>query len=157
MNFHPARLNDLSDLLTIEKASFTQPWSEANFLSEINRLPQSLFVARHTMESPAIGYICFWPVADEFQMLNLAVHADFRRQGVGRNLVAFLLKKAQENQAAKVFLEVRPSNLAALELYRSLGFKVLYRRPGYYGKEGEDALVMEWSGRGGRDDGRMGR
>lgn len=146
MNFQPACLNDLSDLLTIEKASFTQPWSEAAFLSEINRLPPSLYVARLTLESPVTGYICFWPVADEFQMLNLAVHPDYRRQGVGRDLLSFLLTEAKAKKVSKVFLEVRPSNLVALELYRSLGFMVLYRRPGYYGQGGEDALVMEWDG-----------
>ncbi len=85
-------------------------------------------------------------MADEIQMLNLAVHPDYRRQGLGRQLMTFLLAQAEEKRVSKVLLEVRPSNQIAIALYHSLGFKILYRRPGYYEPEGEDALVMEWSG-----------
>lgn len=141
----PAHLDDLSDLLLIESASFVQPWSKADFLSELCKSPPSIYVARKDLESPVLGYICFWEVADEIQMLNLAVHPEYRRQGVGRTLLTFLLKQAQVKKATKVFLEVRPSNQAALALYRSLGFKALYRRPHYYPPEGEEALVMGWS------------
>jgi [ribosomal protein S18]-alanine N-acetyltransferase len=144
--FIPARVEDLTDLLTIESASFTQPWSKASFLSELKKTPPSLYVVRREPSACILGYICFWPVADEIQMLNLAIHPDYRRQGLGRLLVNFLLMQAEENRISKVFLEVRPSNLAAITLYRSLGFKILYRRPGYYEPEEEDALVMEWSG-----------
>lgn len=85
-------------------------------------------------------------MADEIQMLNLAVHPDYRRQGLGRQLVSFLLGQAEEKRKSKVLLEVRVSNQDAIALYRSLSFKVLYRRPGYYEPDGEDALVMEWTG-----------
>jgi [ribosomal protein S18]-alanine N-acetyltransferase len=84
-------------------------------------------------------------VADEIQILNLAVHPDYRRQGVGRHLMQFLLLHAQEKKVLSIFLEVRPSNRAAQALYRSLGFEVIHRRPGYYGPEGEDALVLQRS------------
>jgi ribosomal-protein-alanine N-acetyltransferase len=140
-----AHLDDLPDLLFIESSSFVQPWSKGDFLSELGKSLPSIFVARGDLESPVLGYICFWEVADEIQMLNLAVHPEYRRQGVGRTLLTFLLKQAQEKKATKVFLEVRPSNQAALALYRSLGFKALYRRPNYYPPEGEEALVMGWS------------
>jgi ribosomal-protein-alanine N-acetyltransferase len=60
--------------------------------------------------------------------------------------MTFLLLQAEEKRISKVLLEVRPSNQAAVALYRSLGFKILYQRPGYYEPDGEDALVMEWSG-----------
>ena len=89
-----------------------------------------------------MGYLCFWQVADEIQLLTLAVRPDCRRQGVGRRLMTFLFQKAREGKAHQVFLEVRPSNRKALALYHSLGFTVVYRRPGYYLPEGEDALVM---------------
>ncbi len=141
----PAHLDDLPGLLFIESFSFVQPWSKVDFLSELSKSPPSIFVARGDLKSPVLGYICFWEVADEVQMLNLAVHPEYRRQGVGRTLLTFLLKQAQEKKATKVFLEVRPSNQAALALYRSLGFKALYRRSNYYPPEGEEALVMEWS------------
>ena len=141
----PAQLDDLPDLLFIESSSFVQPWSKADFLSELCKSPPTIFVAREDLKSPALGYIGFWEVADEIQMLNLAVHPEYRRRGMGRTLLTFLLKQAEDKKATKVFLEVRPSNQAALALYRSQGFKVLYRRPNYYPPEGEEALVMEWS------------
>jgi [ribosomal protein S18]-alanine N-acetyltransferase len=140
----PAQLNDLPDLLIIEAASFVQPWSKANLLSELSKIPPTMYVTRSDPAGPILGYICFWLVADEIQMLNLAVHPAYRRQGLGRTLMTFLLTRAREEKALKVFLEVRPSNQAALGLYRSLGFEILYRRPRYYDSEGEDALVMEW-------------
>jgi ribosomal-protein-alanine N-acetyltransferase len=143
----PALVEDLPDLLAIESASFAQPWSKASFLSELRKAPPSLYVVRSEPSPCILGYICFWPVADEFQMLNFAVHPDYRRQGLGRHLLTFLLILAEEKRISTVLLEVRPSNQAALALYQSLGFKVLYRRPGYYEPEGEDALVMEWSGK----------
>ena len=142
----PALFEDLPGLLAIESASFVQPWLEADFLSELMKSPPNIYVIRRDSERPVLGYICSWPVADEFQLLNLAVHPDCRRQGLGRRLLTFLLTQAQEKRTPKVFLEVRPSNLAAMALYCALGFKILYRRPGYYAPSGEDALVMEWSG-----------
>ena len=145
MHLTPAHLDDLPDLLRIESASFSQPWSKADFLAELSKTTPSITVARRDRNSPVLGYLCFWEVAGEIQILNLAVAPDYRRQGVGRTLVNFLLKRAEEKKITKVFLEVRPSNQAALTLYHSLGFKLLYRRPDYYPPEGEDALVMEWS------------
>jgi [ribosomal protein S18]-alanine N-acetyltransferase len=141
----PAQLNDLPELLIIEAASFVQPWSKSNLLSELSKTPPTMYVTRRDPTGPILGYICFWLVADEIQMLNLAVHPTCRRQGLGRSLMTYLLNLAREQKALKVFLEVRASNQAALALYRSLGFETLYRRPRYYDSEGEDALVMECS------------
>lgn len=139
-------MDDLPDLLAIESASFAQPWTEASFLSELRRVPPSVYVLRRETSSPILGYICFWLVADEIQMLNLAVHPEYRGQGLGRRLMTLLFAQAQQKSLSKVVLEVRPSNQIAIALYHSLGFRILYRRPGYYEPEGEDALVMEWSG-----------
>ncbi len=141
----PAQVVDLPELLIIESASFIQPWSKAIFHFELSKSPSTIYVARRGPGTPVLGYICFWEVADEFQMLNLAVHPDHRRQGLGRTLLTILLKKAEGKKTSRVFLEVRPSNLTALALYRSVGFRILYRRPGYYPPEGEEALVMEWA------------
>ena len=146
MIFVPAFVDDLPDLLAIESASFAQPWTTVSFLSELRKVPPSLYVLRRETSACILGYICFWLVADEIQMLNLAVHPDYRRQGLGRQLMTLLFAQAEEKSVSKVLLEVRPSNQIAIALYHSLGFKILYRRPGYYEPEGEDALVMEWSG-----------
>ena len=145
MNLHSAQLDDLPDLLSIESASFVQPWSKTAFLYELSKTIPSLYVIRREPFTPILGYICFWVVADEIQLLNLAVHPDCRRLGLGRFLMNFLLEQAREKRELKVFLEVRSANQAAIALYNSLGFRVLYRRPGYYTPEKEDALVMEWT------------
>ncbi len=97
---------------------------------------------RPVPSEPLRGYICFWTVAGELQLINIAVHPGHRGAGVGRRLMQFLLQEARLREAEKVSLEVRPSNRAALGLYARLGFEVLYRRPRYYEPEGEDALVM---------------
>ncbi len=146
MIFVPALVEDLPDLLAIETAAFAYPWSKASFLSELKKNPPSIFVVRKEAAACVLGYICFWPVADEIQILNLAVHPNRCRQGLGRQLMTFLFLQAEEKKISKVFLEVRSSNQAAIALYRSFRFNVIYRRPGYYEPEGEDALVMEWSG-----------
>jgi ribosomal-protein-alanine N-acetyltransferase len=138
-------LGTLSDLLLIEKGSFVHPWTEGDFFSELSKSPPTIFVIGNGPTGSILGYICFWVIADEIQILNLAVHPASRRQGLGRRLLTFLLALAREKKVLKVFLEVRPSNQEALDLYRSLGFETLYRRPHYYEADGEDALVLAWS------------
>jgi len=132
----------LNDLLAIEQASFPNPWSETSFLDEFEKSPPSLYVARENKNKILVGYICFWLVADEIHLLNLAVRPEYRHKGVGRRLMQFLLKQAGINKVQSIFLEVRPSNTLAQNLYHSLGFKIAYRRKGYYRQEGEDALIM---------------
>ncbi len=92
-----------------------------------------------------MGYICFWTMPGEIQLLNLAVHPDFRRKGVGRFLLGTLLDQARAGKKTRVYLEVRPSNAAALALYLSQGFRVIGARPDYYPPEGEEAWILEWS------------
>lgn len=138
----PARRRDLPEILAIERLSFSQPWTRAMFLEELAKMPPTLYVYRPVPSEPLRGYICFWTVAGELQLVNIAVHPEHRGAGVGWRLMEFLLEEARRRQAEKIFLEVRPSNAPALGLYARLGFEVLYRRPRYYTPENEDALVM---------------
>jgi ribosomal-protein-alanine N-acetyltransferase len=134
----------LDEILRIEEASFPEPWTRGLFLSEIGKSPPTLFVARKELGAPIVGYLCFWTLAEEIHLLNLAVPPFFRKQGVGRLLMHFLLDAARKQGISRVLLEVRPSNKAALTLYQSLGFKTLYTRPSYYPPHNEEAWVMEW-------------
>lgn len=145
MILRPAWKTDLPEILTIEKSAFPHPWSEAIFLSEINRLPTSLYVLTKEVTGSARGYLCFWHLPQEIQLLTIAVHPQCRRQGHGRFMMEALLNEARMREVSQLFLEVRPSNQAAIGLYHSLGFKTLYRRPRYYAPEDEDALVMQWT------------
>jgi len=89
-----------------------------------------------------VGYACRWRVADEVHLLNVAVHPDRRGLGHGRQLVAAVTAEAAASGARVVFLEVRAGNVVARRLYRTLGFRDLGVRRGYYGP-GQDAIVME--------------
>jgi ribosomal-protein-alanine N-acetyltransferase len=139
-----ARKTDLEAVWAIEQASFSHPWTRAMFQEELAKIPSTLYVLKEAPEKRVLGYSCFWSLSGELQLVNIAVHPDLRGQGLGRRLVNHLLLEAESREAEKIFLEVRPSNRAAIGLYERLGFKVLYRRPGYYTPEGEDALVMVW-------------
>jgi ribosomal-protein-alanine N-acetyltransferase len=138
----PMTLDDLDEVLAIEKASFHTPWSRGAFRYELtqNRVARSVVIrcGRELM-----GYLCLWEIGHEIHITNLAVHPRFRRRGAARTLLSFILDDARQKRVELVFLEVRPTNVEARTLYESLGFRVIGRRKGYYFDTGEDALVME--------------
>jgi ribosomal-protein-alanine N-acetyltransferase len=136
------RPEDLDEVLAIERASFSMPWSRGAFLYEMqqNRVARC-WVGRE--EGRLAGYLCLWEVTDELHITNIAVHPTFRRRGIARALLGGVLDDARRRKLRLVVLEVRPSNVEALGLYDSFGFRVVGRRRGYYYDTGEDALVME--------------
>jgi ribosomal-protein-alanine N-acetyltransferase len=133
---------DLDEVVAIERASFTMPWSRGAFLYEIeqNKVARCLVVRA---DGRLVGYLCLWEVADELHITNIAVHPQARRRGIGRQMLAEVLADARRRGLRLVALEVRPSNAEARALYDSFGFRVVGRRRGYYYDTGEDALVME--------------
>jgi [ribosomal protein S18]-alanine N-acetyltransferase len=137
------RPEDLDEVLAIERASFTMPWSRGAFLYEMqqNRVARC-WVGRDD-DGRVAGYLCLWEVADEVHITNVAVRPNVRRQGIARALLSSVVDNARARAFKIVVLEVRPSNHNALTLYESFGFKVVGRRHGYYYDTGEDALVME--------------
>ena len=138
----PMRAGDLDEVLEIERASFTMPWSRGAFLYEIeqNRVARCHVVRD---DDTILGYLCVWEIADEVHVTNVAIHPAHRRQGIARDLLTGLIADARARDLRMVVLEVRPSNHAAIALYESFGFRVTGRRRGYYYDTGEDALVME--------------
>ena len=138
----PMVLDDLDDVLEIERASFQTPWSRGAFRYELtqNRVARSIVVR---VGRQLVGYLCLWEIGHEIHITNLAVHPSFRRRGTARALLRHVLDGARRNGVELVFLEVRPTNVEALALYESLDFRVIGRRKGYYFDTGEDALVME--------------
>jgi ribosomal-protein-alanine N-acetyltransferase len=133
---------DLDEVLAIERASFASPWQREHFAAEIRRPELALnLVAREATALAA--YVCAWCLGGELKINNLAVRADLRSCGVGRWLVTHVLTHAAERGCTLATLEVRPSNAAAIRLYRALGFAEVGRRKGYYAREGEDAILME--------------
>ena len=142
-----AGLTDVRSLWEIEKVSFPSPWSLWCFLAEYANSKSTILVAGPPFPEPweTWGYIIYWVLADEMHLLNLAVHPTQRRRGVARSLLTAALDKARAQGAEVVWLEVRPSNAAALSLYHSFGFKEIGIRPNYYTDNGEDALIYAFS------------
>ena len=137
------RPEDLDEVLAIERASFTMPWSRGAFLYELQQNRVARCWVGRGADGEVIGYLCLWEVADELHITNVAVRPDARRQGVARALIQSVLGDGRRRGFKIVVLEVRPSNTHALSLYESFGFRVVGRRHGYYYDTGEDALVME--------------
>jgi ribosomal-protein-alanine N-acetyltransferase len=137
------RPEDLDEVLTIERASFTMPWSRGAFLYELQQNRVARCWVGRVGDGPVVGYLCLWEVADELHITNVAVRPSSRRQGIARTLLGSVLESGRMRGFKVVVLEVRPSNSHALSLYESFGFRVVGRRHGYYYDTGEDALVME--------------
>ncbi len=137
------REEDLSEVLAIENSSFPNPWRESTFRGEI--LNQSIsfpMVIVHSLQKKVIGYIIFWKVFEDVQINNIAVHPEFKRLGIGRAVLEYVIDQVHRDGAKFITLEVRPSNTAAMTLYRKLGFKPLSIRKGYYTNPDEDAFVL---------------
>lgn len=140
-----ATFRDLPRILEIERLAFAQPWSLDSFRREL-MLPFSRIMVAAPTEAEAdgrlAGFLCRWLVADECHILNVAVHPDLRRGGIGMALMAEAINEAKAKKIRLVTLEVRRSNVAARSLYRKLSFEERRLRSNYYGP-GEDAIVME--------------
>lgn len=142
------RTEDLDEVLAIERASFSMPWSRGAFLYEMQQNRVARCWVGRDAAATVVGYVCLWEVADEIHITNVAVRPDLRRQGIARSLLRTVLDDARGRKFKIVVLEVRPSNQHAVSLYESFGFRVVGRRRGYYYDTGEDALVMEVGLRG---------
>src|SRR5919204_3412655 len=132
----------IDEVLSIEEASFTNPWTREMYLADLaNRGVSSCFLAQDA-DGRVVGFCSVWQVADEMHINNLAVRPEFRRMGVATALLNHALGEAARLGARRATLEVRRSNDAARRLYERFGFVVAGIRRGYYTKPVEDALVL---------------
>ena len=146
ISIRPMTLADLDEVMPIEEASYTTPWKRSMFEADLQGNPFArFFVARDPDSGSVVGYICFWKVFSELHLMNLSVHPDRRRMGIGEELARWTLSWAKENGVSLVTLEVRASNEAAKRLYEKVGFKLVAVRRNYYRDPREDALIMNWS------------
>jgi len=98
---------DLDYVLAIERVSFPNPWHESTFRGEIQNQPISApFVVVHCLLKKVIGYIIFWQIKEEVQINNIAIHPDFRRQGIGEAVMRKVLNNVKAENAKFVYLEV---------------------------------------------------
>jgi len=135
-------VSDLDEVLAIETALFSNPWSRGMFLSELSgHAFQWAYVEKAAGQ--VIAYILFRQVLDELCLMDMAVHPARRRQGIGEHLIRFALRLGEIQGAVKMTLEVRASNLAAQCLYRTCGFQQVGLRRNYYSAPKEDALLFD--------------
>jgi len=139
VNISPLSVRDLPEVLEIERASFSDPWSEGLFAEELDGDHRRLNAVLR-LRGRVVAYTLGWIVEDEFHLGNIAVRAEYRGQGYGAKLLEHILNQAQIRGCRLATLEVRASNLPAQKLYRRFGFKEIAIRRRYYGDE--DALVM---------------
>lgn len=132
---------DLPEVLSIERRSFSGPWSPGMFLSEMSK-GSSLALAAE-MEGRVVAYLIMSRYEEAWHLMNVAVAPESRR----RHLATTLIRKSfgMIGPDAPVTLEVRPSNHSAIALYEEIGFRSYGARKGYYPDNGEDALIM-WRG-----------
>ena len=128
----------------LEKICFSDPWSENSVASELRNKLALWLVAEE--EGQVAGYIGSQTCGDETDMMNVAVHPDFRRRGIAQALVNALVEELKAIESRLLTLEVRASNTPAITLYEKLGFHEIGRRKNYYRNPKEDALILrkEW-------------
>jgi ribosomal-protein-alanine N-acetyltransferase len=134
------KVDDLSEILSIERASFEIPWSEILFHNEIFKAIAVSRVAR--INGKVAGYLCANIIIDEGHILNLAVHPEHRGAGIASRLLQHMIAEMRDRGCRSIFLEVRISNRNALKMYEKLGFTLLGTRKAYYASPVEDAVVM---------------
>ncbi len=159
----PMALTDLDQVMEIEQASFSLPWSVRAYRYEITENRHSTMVVvraappagrwparwlrrfrrfRAGQPGPVLGYAGFWLLVDEAHVATIAVHPRWRRRGLGELLLLSLLERGDRLGARRATLEVRVSNQAAQGLYRKYGFEVESRQRHYYSDNNEDAYLM---------------
>jgi ribosomal-protein-alanine N-acetyltransferase len=131
---------DVDAVEAIDRACFAQ--NTVSVAAELDRPWAKLWVARTTALAPPVGYLLAWHVADELHVLSVATLPAEQRRGVGRALLAHAIAFAATRRVRLVLLEVRCSNVRAIELYQTLGFRVVGTRPRYYADNFEDATEM---------------
>jgi len=138
------RQEDVERVVEVEKDGFAHPWSADLLRRELYHDWSVSLVATLQIDGrdKVVAFIVFWLVHDEVHVLNIAVGLEARRRGIARVLMDEAAARGRERKARVCTLEVRRSNLPAITLYRSLGYRQVGIRPNYYVDEGEDAIVM---------------
>ena len=134
----------VAQVAELEKLCFRDPWSENSMASELNN-PLSLWLVAVDGDRVA-GYVGSQTVMDESDMMNVAVHPDYRKQGIATALILGLVEELRKRGSRSLTLEVRASNETAISVYRKLDFQEVGRRKNYYRNPREDALILrkEW-------------
>ncbi len=138
----PMNEGHLEELERLEKLCFSRPWSRRMLAEELENQCAAFLVAEDGVSGKVLGYAGLLVMADEGYITNVAVFPEYRRSGVAAKLIEVFENFARGNRLAFLTLEVRPSNAAAIALYRRFGFQEVGRRKNYYDLPKEDALIL---------------
>lgn len=141
VRIRPAKSGDVLGVGLIERQSFADPWGSREFTTALGSA-QTIFLVAEDEAGVIVGYTIALSVADESEILNIAVETGHRAMGIGGRLLDAAISEVRKRGAEQVFLEVRESNAAARKLYGSRGFAEISRRRGYYRMPVEDALIL---------------
>lgn len=137
----PMGVEDLEEVLSIDASSSPMPWSKQMFLGEMRHPHGHCFVIR-LEGGPVLGFLCFRTLGEESELLNLAVHPRFRRQGIGTHLMDFYLGFCRKSRVKRCYLEVNRTNWPAIRLYENFTYRTVGVRPRFY--QGKfDALLLQ--------------
>ena len=141
VRYRPMQDEDLDAVMAIEPKIYSHPWSRGNFADSL-KSGYNCWVVE--LDGELIGYGALMMVLDEAHLLNLSIAGPYQGRGLGRELLAHFIEVARRYGGQMMFLEVRPSNTAAIGLYESMGFNEFSVRKGYYPAENgrEDAILM---------------
>lgn len=145
VTIEPMRVEDLDDVMRIERLSYPTPWRRETFRREITQNRGSFYVVAkaHLPDGVRnVGYAGLWLIADEAHITTVAVDPEFRGLKIGERLLLSLLQRAIREGATRATLEVRESNLVAQKLYVKYHFDAVGMRRGYYSDTGENAIIM---------------
>lgn len=134
-------LKDIDHVMTVERRSFSAPWSRQAFVTELVDNQFARYVVAE-YEGRIIGYAGVWLIVDEGHVTNIAVDPDFRGRHLGETLLRTLMSTCVSSGMRRMTLEVRVSNFVAKRLYEKLGFVDVGVRKGYYTDNHEDAAIM---------------
>ena len=130
---------DIPDIMELEQSCFDYHWTEEQYLLGLKK--GAFKIIGIYCEQFLVGYLAFSMIVDEMEILNIGVAPEFRRQGLGANLMEGLLQICKENGINKGFLDVKVSNSAARRLYEKYGFAKIGLRKRYYPDTKEDAVL----------------
>lgn len=130
----------LAEVESLEQQNFSDPWGMHTLISTLEQAHGNIWVIRE--QAQVIAYLIFYIMGDEVEVARIVVHRDYQGQGYGKELMKKLLDFSKEANLKQVVLEVRESNVPAINLYKNQGFLNLGIRKKYYTNPVEDALVM---------------
>lgn len=132
---------DLDEVVEIENASFSTPWTKQGFLEALEKDYYCFVVAKMQDESIA-GYCGFYQTGEEADIINVAVSEQYRCNGIGFKMINYLMQIGNERDVLDYTLEVRRGNTSAIRLYEKCGFESVGYRRDFYRNPTEDACIM---------------